>query len=205
MRIGVDIDDVLADTLPAFVRFNNEHHGGSWTTEHFHTAHWEEVLGLSSEQMGDRLESFFDSSHFRAVGPAQHAQGVLNKLRTTHELHIVSARWDRIVDYTTAWLDEHFPAFFSGIHFAANHYTTRASTRGMRRTKAELLAHHGVEVIIEDSLEYAERCRAAGFGVILFDRPWNRRAESADYHRVADWLAVPPVIEQMSTRKERRR
>lgn len=203
MRIGIDIDDVLADTLPAFVRFNNEQFGGSWSLDHFHTAHWEDVLGLTSEQMADRLEVFFDSPSFRSVGPAAEAQSALRELKGPHELHIVSARWDRIVDFTERWLDEHFPGFFNGIHFAANHYTSRANPLGNRRTKDQLLAQHELEVLIEDSLEYAERCLANGFRVILFDRPWNRRGNDPRYHRVQGWREIPATIASLGAQCKR--
>lgn len=201
MRIGIDIDDVLADTLPAFVRFNNERFGGRWELEHFHTAHWEDVLRLTSEEMADRLEIFFDSPLFRSVNPATEAISTLASLRADHELHIVSARWDRIVDFTEVWLDHHFPGFFRGVHFAANHYTPRADPRGGRRTKDQLLADHGLDVLIEDSLEYADRCLQNGFRVVLFDRPWNRSGTDPRYHRVRGWGEVPTIIERIAAER----
>jgi 5'(3')-deoxyribonucleotidase len=195
MRIGIDIDDVLADTLPAFVRYNNELHQGCWEPEHFHTAHWEEVLGLSSEAMADRLELFFGSHYFKTVGPAPHAQRIVGELASDHELHIISARWDLIVPFTEEWLSEHFPARFSQIHFAQNHYTPRASPGRARPTKDELLERHRVDILIEDSLEYAVRCVERGFDVILFDRPWNARANDPRFRRVIGWPAVPEIVQ----------
>lgn len=205
MRIGIDIDDVLADTLPAFVRYNNHNHGGRWAIEDFHTAVWESVLGLTSDQMADRLESFFDSEEFRSVGPADGSSLIIPTLARAHELHIVSARWDRIVPFTERWLGEHFHGVFTGIHFAANHYTTRAAPRGDRRTKDEILAHNKLEVLIEDSLEYAERCLSNGFEVILFDRPWNRRATDLRFRRVTGWSEVPAMIENLAHESSRGR
>jgi 5'(3')-deoxyribonucleotidase len=199
MRIGIDIDDVLAETLPAFVHYNNECHHGEWRLDHFHTAHWEEVLGLSSDAMADRLELFFDSNHFKGVGPAPHAQEVVGELATSHELHIISARWDLLVPFTERWLEVHFPGLFTEIHFARNHYTPRASPGRTRPTKDELLEIHQVELLIEDSLEYAERCVERGFDVILFDRPWNARKKDP-LQRVGGWLEVPDVIKTVLSR-----
>lgn len=194
MRIGIDIDDVLADTLPAFVTYNNRYHGGAWTPDHFDSARWEDILGLTSNELSDRLEHFFSTPEFHAVQPAPGSTSVLRNLAEQHELHIVSARWDVIVEPTKRWLDDHFNGLFTGVHFAANHYTERAAVRSPRLTKDGVLAREGIDLLIEDSLEYAVRCLVAGYAVVLFDRPWNRHGADDRFHRVANWGEVAGMI-----------
>jgi uncharacterized HAD superfamily protein len=194
MKIGIDIDDVLAETLPAFIGYNNRHHGGAWSLDHFHSARWEEVLGVTSDQLSDRLEHFFSTPEFHGVEPSAGAARALRALGRSHELHIVSARWDVIVEPTKRWLDDHFAGLFTGVHFAANHYTSRAAAWAPRLPKDGILAREGIDILIEDSLEYGDRCLAAGYGVILFDRPWNRQAADPRYHRVKAWSEVVSTV-----------
>jgi len=201
MKIGIDIDDVLADTLPAFIDYNNRHHGGARSLEHFHSARWEDVLGVTTDQLGDRLEHFFSTPDFHAIQPTAGANEALRILGKTYELHIVSARWDVIVEPTKLWLATHFGGLFTGVHFAANHYTNRAAARAPRLSKDGVLAREGIDVLIEDSLEYAERCLAAGHGVILFDQPWNRRANDTRYYRVKAWSEVVPTVTALAQRR----
>jgi|GEM_PF-510256 len=48
--------------------------------------------------------------------------------------------------------------------------------RGGDRYKLEFMRAEGVDLIVEDDVKHLEEYLAAGFGVGLMNRPWNRRA-----------------------------
>lgn len=56
----------------------------------------------------------------------------------------------------------------------------------------------GIELMIEDNLDYAEEIVRNGIEVILLERPWNR--ERQDVHsgiiRVKDWDGVRSYVEK---------
>ncbi|CAN0222487.1 unnamed protein product, partial [Phaeothamnion confervicola] len=87
------------------------------------------------------------------------------------EFHLVTSRQHAIEPETRAWISRHFPGTFSSLQFG-NHWA--AAGTGRKRSKPDMCAAVGAVLLVDDSLQYAQECAAAGMRVALHGRyAWN--------------------------------
>ncbi len=190
MKIAIDIDDVLANFTPALIEFHNTQYGTNYTLNHFNSYHLEEVWGGTREEAIDKVFIFYETPEFKNVDVIENAKNVLYELKQSHDLVTMTARPEAIRDKTEEWIGRHFPGLFSHIHIA-----NRFSKTGPKTTKAELCEKHGVDMLIDDSLDYALQAVAPHRRVLLFDRPWNQTPNLPEgIHRVHSWKEIPKLI-----------
>ena len=192
MLIGVDIDEVLADTLPAFLAFHNRVFSSTWQLEHFTTTAWNRVMGLPNEVMVERVGAFFDSEHFHRLPTVPGATEAIAALTEEHELVIVSSRWGRAAAATEAWLHHNFRGHFAAVHFSANHHSVELTAGKL--SKAGICRKLGAELMIEDAPVYARECQAAGVQPLILTRPWNILDVVPGALRAGSWPEVLEVI-----------
>ena len=87
---------------------------------------------------------------------------------------------------------QHFPDTFAALHFG-NHF----GKTGAKVSKPDMCKKIGALALIDDSLDYAKQCAAAGLPVFLFgDYPWNETAEPLDQRitRVGTWRMVAQLV-----------
>lgn len=120
----------------------------------------------------------------------------LRRLQHVAELVVVTSRQHVIRAPTLAWVDSHFPAVFSGVHFG-NHW----ALEGVSQSKVDMCAALGADVLVDDNPAYAEECAAAGVRVLLFDwmggYPWASTPHGPAHPlitRVHDWEAVERAV-----------
>ncbi|AKM77896.1 MAG: hypothetical protein UY31_C0016G0007 [Candidatus Wolfebacteria bacterium GW2011_GWE1_48_7] len=189
MRIGIDIDEVIADTLTAIIEFHNEVYGTTLTRGN--VVHYlGDVLGEREEECTRKIFEFFETDHFTAVTPIAGVFPALRILKDLgHDLVVITARPQSIGAQTQAWIDAHYPDLFSSIYFGNRHAPT-----GDERTKAELCLAAGATVLVEDDLFHANECAAKGIDVLLFDYPWNQGALPERVQRVFSWDDVIRMV-----------
>jgi uncharacterized HAD superfamily protein len=186
MRIAVDLDEVLAQFLQSFIDFHNEKYGTHFKLSDFHSYHLHNAWGGTVEEAIEKVYQFHKTDHFKNIRPVQDAQESLQKLKKGNEIFIVTSRQNEIMHETEVWLDKHFPDTFSGIHFA-NHF----SKSGIKRTKKEICDELGIEVLIEDSPDYAIECIKPGRKIFLLNYPWNKeRKVPNEIQRVDSWKEI---------------
>lgn len=190
MRIGIDIDEIIAATLDAMLKYHNSAYGTSLCqADVFSYCLWE-VWGGSEEEAKQKWHEFYETDHFAGICPIAGAFSALTALRDRgHELFAITARPHHIAKRTENWLDVHFPAVFAGVRFA-NTY----GLDGVRHKKSELCTDLGIVVLIEDDPRHAIDCADHGIDVILFDYPWNKVALPERVHRVHSWDDVIRLV-----------
>lgn len=190
MRIGIDIDEVIADTLTGIIAFYNGTYGTSLQRSDFSTYDFEEIWGLPEDEMIGRWYEFFETDHFASVEPVAGALSALKVLKENgHELFIVTARPHIVSKKTEDWVDMHYPDLFSGIYFSNRH-----GLEGVRRKKSELCAELNIAVLVEDDMHHANDCAASGIDVLLLDHPWNQGELPERIHRVFSWDDVIRMV-----------
>lgn len=102
-----------------------------------------------------------DGSLFTHGGPLDH--GIINRMHETHTIHIITHRPPEAHATTRAWL---------------RHHNILYDSLTLTMDKAEVK----VDVAIDDKPENVEAYEAAGVAAVLYDRPWNQRADGL--HRV---------------------
>lgn len=190
MRIGVDVDEIIADTLNALIRFHNEAYGTNLKKSDFFSYECHEVWGGTNEEAIAKWFEFFETEYFVAIEPLAGAlPGLMALKEHGHELFAITARQHFIADRTKNWINTHFPDIFSGISFG-----NRCGIEGVRKTKSAMCAELGITVLIEDDLHHAMDCSQHGIEVLLFDYPWNQRELPAHTYRVFSWDDVIRIV-----------
>lgn len=183
MRIGIDIDEIIAATLDAMMKYHNGMYGTSLKQADVFSYKLWEVWGGSEEEARQKWHEFFETDHFMGICPIAGAFVALSVLKERgHELFAITARPHHIAKKTEDWLDEHFPAVFSGVRFANTH-----GLSGSKHKKSELCIELGIGVLVEDDPRHAIDCADNGVDVILFDYPWNQVELPERVQRVYSW------------------
>ncbi|OYV08449.1 MAG: hypothetical protein CG443_340 [Methanosaeta sp. ASP1-1] len=100
MKIGVDIDGVLADQVAAVLKEIEKDYGRSYSKSDINRAHWSTEIS--------RLLS--DPDYVIRVPVIEGAREAVRQLsRREHELLVVTARRPHTEEATRRWLKAHFP------------------------------------------------------------------------------------------------
>lgn len=193
MIIGIDLDDVLADTATAVSEFHNARYGTSFKTSEqkvFNlTKHW----GVDQAECRTRVMEFYHSPFNDTIKPIAGAQDYLPLLAREHDVKIITSRQDAAREKTHSWLERHFPSISCDVHFASNYFGLN------QHTKSSLCTILGVSMLIDDSTEYALECADHGIDVLLFDAPWNQEnTKSSKIRRVHSWEEIVSVVKLKS-------
>ncbi len=184
MKIGIDLDDVLADSLPHYVQALNRRFGltidlveAAWRIfDRFPQIPRREAHTFFSELIED---GFFSS---RPLLPGAR-EAVESLAEEGHRLFIVTGRAARDAATTREWLEQvgllrHFNAVVHNGMEPVSRYKAGAATRLQ------------LDLFIEDELEVATAVAETAIPVLLFDRPWNQGALPDTMQRVRSWTEV---------------
>ncbi len=190
MKIGIDLDEVLADFLAALIRFHNDHYGTSLVREQFKSYRFWETWGGTREQAVRKVYQFHKTHYFEDIRPVEGSQEAVRILSKRNDLVIITSRQDHVAKATRRWIDQHFPDIFSEVYFT-NHY----SQYGRSKTKKQVCDSAGVGLLIEDLEEFALECLTPGREVLLLDAPWNKNIRFHEgIHRVRSWEDITDHI-----------
>jgi uncharacterized HAD superfamily protein len=185
MKIGVDLDDVLCDFVPAMFRFHNKTYGTHLTrkafSEDIHALF--EVIADNTEDAIKKVEAFYRSDEFMKLKPIEGARENLLKIKSAgHKPVVITARPSHLKDHTEKWLGEHFKDIFEEIHFADKAVHDRGWSKSEMCKRLEIHTH------IDDFLMFAEDCAKHGINVFLLDKPWNQMEKLEEkIRRVFSW------------------
>lgn len=181
MRIGVDIDDVLVETMPAYLRAFEEHFGRAVPLAQ---ASWDPFAHFPDIPPQERL-AFFDSlrrDRFMFTRPLlPDAPPAVRALAASgHTLVILSGRPRPHLRETEAMLER------MGLrdYFAEIVHRDGDTIPDYKRREAGRL---GLDVLVEDEFPAARAVAQAGVPVLLMDRPWNQGPLPPRVLRVASW------------------
>ena len=190
MKIGVDLDEILADFLSALIDYHNATYGTSLKREQFKSYRFWETWGGTRDEAIQKVYDFHKTPYFINMKPVAGSQEAIDILKETHDLVIITSRQDDVADATRKWVEQHFPGAFSEIYFA-NHY----SQNGNSKTKFQICDALNVDVLIDDSTEYALECLNSRRKILLFDCPWNKTAELPEgIQRIYLWKEIVDSI-----------
>lgn len=167
-RIGIDMDEVMADTLGHYLERYNSELGRNLTREALYGKRVMEVL--PPEDIPHIRQYFQTADFFAQIGVMPGAQEVVKDLTDKYEVFITTAAMEVPVSFTPKfhWLQEHFP-FLPSSHFV------------FCGDKSIIYADY----LIDDSVKHFERFRGEG---ILFTAPHN--VHETRYRRVNSWEDV---------------
>ena len=181
MRIGVDIDDVLVETMPGYLRAFEERFGRRVPLA---LASWDPFERFPEIPAAERL-AFFDHlrrSRFMFTRPVKPdaAPAVRALAAAGHTLIIVSGRPVPHLAETEAMLEG------MGIRDCFTEIVHRDGET-IPDYKGRAAGELGLDVLVEDEFPAARAVARAGVAVLLMDRPWNQGPLPPRIVRVASW------------------
>ncbi len=185
MRIGIDIDDVLTDSLPEFLRAFNRRFGLQISVTE---AGWE-IFGRHPEIPREEIRAFFAELHHadflgsRPLLPGAR-EGVERLHGGGHRLFIITGRLRQDRTITERWLTRNGLSFF----FEEIIHRDGIDAGLHKRRAAERLR---LDVLVEDEYHVALAAAELPVWVLLFDRPWNQGPLPPRVLRIRSW---PDVI-----------
>lgn len=172
--IAVDADDTIFDENTAVRLFMNDTYGFTHTAEDYlmegpFMGYWEHIWNTTPEETNDMYEKFVVSTYKHNLEPIEGALRVLQKLKKSYDLVVVTARDHRGVSMTHESLALHYPDIFSDVHFVPLWGSSK------KATKAMICNEIGASYLVDDSPKHCELAVAAGVQAILFGSyGWNR-------------------------------
>lgn len=192
-KLAVDMDEVLAHFLPAFIEFHNEKYGTNVSKKDFFSYEFWTIFNESPTESIQKVYDFHKTDYFKNIAPISEAQKAISKLKQKYELVIITSRQKEVQDQTIEWVEKHFPETFSNIYFTNNN----AQNTEKKQKKSEICNRINIPIIIEDCLEYAEDCAHNKKEVYLLDQPWNQsQKKHPQIHRVYSWDEILIQLEK---------
>jgi uncharacterized HAD superfamily protein len=194
MLIAIDLDEVLTDFTSNFIEFHNKKYGTSLKRKDFVNYRYWDILGITKEEAIRRVYEFYETDSFQNMPPLTGSKEALISLKKKHKLIIITSRPDDIVKITEKWVDKFFPETFSKLYF-----TNHLPKNGIPRKKEDVCSKLGVDILIEDVLEFAVGCASEKTKVLLLTCPWNEKYKLLKgIYRVKSWKEIVEKVNELT-------
>ena len=204
MRIGVDLDDVIAVcAVPYLRRFAQEYKVELPDEKEIG---WHLLRDMDKHVSAEERDRFriklYDGTFFSQLDIYQDSPAVLERLvRRGDEIFFVTARAERRRMVTETWLREkRILDYAKAVHlkpygeFRPDQPRGRYDPEGSAAYKMRLALELRLDVFCEDDNVIAETLADAGVRVLLFDHPWNRDVSHERITRVNGWSEVATLL-----------
>jgi uncharacterized HAD superfamily protein len=197
MRIGIDLDDVIAVcAVPYLRRFAQEYEVELPDEKEIG---WHLLRELDERVTPEERDRFrirlYDGTFFRDLDVYEDCPAILEQLVSAgHELFFITARAERRRVITETWLRE--KGIFDhakAVHlkptgeFNPDYPRGRYDPEGSAHYKMRLATELRLDVFCEDDVVISLALAEAGIRVLLFDQPWNREVQHPLVTRVSGW------------------
>jgi len=185
--IGVDLDGTCMEYMQRFTVWHNQEYRTSVTYDKLTSyEHTHRVFGISETTLWDRFGEFNEQGQFALVEPISGSVEILTSLsqieksdsKPKHRLEVVTRRSEQYSAKAQRRVDEVFPGVFRAFH--CTHLLD-----GTKRSKLEICVERGVDLLFEDSPDYALECAGAGIVVLQKVQPWNRHLQAEGHQLIA--------------------
>ncbi|MGI5902295.1 MAG: 5' nucleotidase, NT5C type [Desulfitobacteriia bacterium] len=185
LKIGLDIDGVVADSFPVFRAELNKYYGKNKTCiDNYNIA---EVYGVAWEEIG----AFFEKNVEYLFSQPQPMEGALETitswLKTGHEIIYVTARGRGVEErITLEWFEKHkIP--YKEIVFAEG------------KSKTFAVQEYKLDIFVDDFPSNALEIAALNVPVLLFDAPYNQGKLPQGVTRCYNWDDVRKEVEKKAS------
>lgn len=185
LKIGVDLDGVLAEAMIVWCDLYNKRYGGNLTFEDIRAWDVWKLVKIPRDQFFRLLDDAW--LEWERMPPTEEDVGEQVKLlREFGTVDIVTGRSVRTIRQAKEWLKTHSVPY--------NRFIRTESTLSK--------IHLDYNVFVDDSpglmAKIASRSTALG---ILYTRPWNRDSKMPIVvQRVTKWAEIPPIVRTVSAK-----
>ncbi len=204
MRIGVDLDDVIAIcAVPYLRRFAQEYKVELPDDKEIG---WHLLRDMDKHVSAEERDRFrlklYDGTFFSQLEIYKESPAVLERLvQRGDEIFFITARAERRRMVTETWLREkRILDYAKAVHlkpygeFRPDQPRGRYDPEGSAAYKMRLALELGLDVFCEDDTIIAQTLADAGVRVLLFDHPWNRDVSHERITRVSGWTEVATLL-----------
>ena len=204
MRIGVDLDDVIAIcAVPYLRRFAQEYKVELPDDKEIG---WHLLRDMDKHVSAEERDRFriklYDGTFFSQLEIYKESPAVLERLvHRGDEIFFITARAERRRMVTETWLREkRILDYAKAVHlkpygeFRPDQPRGRYDPEGSATYKMRLALELGLDVFCEDDTIIAQTLADAGVRVLLFDHPWNRDVSHERITRVSGWTEVATLL-----------
>lgn len=190
MKIGIDIDEVIKDTLNSVLNFYYERTGKRYSREDFKVYNWWEIWNMTKEEALQIWYEFVRSELYNKIPMIEGSKEAIELLDKKHDIMFITSRSDSLENETREWFEIHFPGKKFRISFTSY-------VEGGLTGKSDVCENNGIGILIEDQAIHSKECADKGIKVILFDKPWNQGVEHENIIRVNGWSEALREIEKL--------
>lgn len=182
MLIGIDIDEVLSETIDFALSYHKGKVKGKKLERSQISDYWLPNIPGFEFLTKDEAPLFFiealtSPQALEELQPVAWAYEVLKERKTFgHRFCAITARGEPTRKSTEERIEKHFPWCFEEIIFC-NYYWPEFP----KYTKEEICTKKGIKVFIEDNQNYAIDLEKLGIKVFLLEKPWNANFKENEY------------------------
>lgn len=200
-KIGIDIDNVIADSYPHYIDAFNKKFGTAVKYEEiFHFYYLEKNVGVDESQVAEFIESIVHSEEFQLkIPPIKDARKIIKKwIRKGYSIHYITSRPIDTKTETIKWLKKH-GFFIKGITLDLYNEKEHNFTHISRINSYKRFIADGkkLDIFIEDSIDIA---KSMDIPVLLVDRPWNQGKLPKNVNRVKDWAEIERRVNKIKNK-----
>lgn len=181
MRIGIDIDDTITDTLESLIPKVYEYNRKTKKKALTNNSSYEAFLGLDEKQFIEFFRLCVPTI-IKHNPPKEDFVKYFNLLKEEHEIYFITARsklcFDDPYDFSEKWFVKHKIRDYK--LFAECH------------DKKEVCKENKIDLFIDDSIHHCTTVSELNIPVLLFDSRLNRHVE--DFKRVNSWKDIYEYI-----------
>ncbi len=187
-RIGIDLDQVLADFTSAFDEFHDTSYGTDFRNNPPTEFYLRNSIDVSEEEELRRVKEFYSTDYFLKMRPLPKSVEAIKILAQDNELYLITSRPEFVKKETCDWINKYFPSCFKDI-ILTNHYF------GGTKKKSAVCLEKQIDYMVEDMAHYANDCAEAGISTFLITKNWNKSEKLAkNVTRVDDWAEIIKII-----------
>lgn len=179
LNIGLDLEGVVADYQAVLINEFNKRHKTNYQVNDIKTYALEN-LGGTEEEIGQIVRKHEKQGIYRHLNPINGAVIGIRQLAKHNYIHIMTWRRNEAREDTIHWLDK-YEIPFDSISFT--------------KQKGSLAKQVGLDVCIDDTVEYIKDINSHGVKAIIFDRPWNQNYKSVHSTRIKGWTNLVNHLE----------
>ncbi len=163
MLIGHDVDEMLLQFLPSFLRWHNLEYGSCLEMEDMDDFDMSNRLDCNREECARRIFEFYDHPMMENLIPVPGAVDALSYLGLKHENIAITSRTKSLREITQRSIDKYFYDSIKGL------YLTGEWIGNGGKTKGEVCLDLGVDVLVDDRPKYCHEAVDVGIDAILFN------------------------------------
>jgi uncharacterized HAD superfamily protein len=175
MKIGVDVDGVIANFVEEFINLIKEKYGKQISEKDIIYHDLYQLLGISKEEALELI----DITLHRDLNIIDRSDKYINELSNFNEIYVLTAR-NIEVNITKKWLKKHGIKYKKLILF-------KEGDKNFCETK--------LDVIIDDNLKEAIGFIGKCKKIIIYDHPWNKTLDIHNsFCRVKNWHEIYEML-----------